>query len=68
MSDAPKANVAASTLKMAYAAYSALGALLLSVNALAEAGGVREALHQEWGDFIAGLAQAQRVHGSGDVG
>lgn len=50
MSDAPKANVAASTLKMAYAAYSkGASALLLSVNALAEAGGVREALHQEWG-------------------
>ena len=50
MTDAPNAKVAASTLKMAYAAYSkGASALLLSVNALAEAGGVREALHQEWG-------------------
>lgn len=49
MTDAPNASVAASTLKMAYAAYSkGASALLLSVNALAEAGGVSEALHQEW--------------------
>lgn len=49
MTDVPNGNVAASSLKMAYAAYSkGASALLLSVNALAEAGGVREALHQEW--------------------
>ena len=36
-------------LKMSYAAYSkGASALLLSVNALAEAGGVTEALHAEW--------------------
>ncbi len=49
MRDDPGAQVAASMLKMAYAAYSkGASALLLSVNALAEAGGVGEALHQEW--------------------
>ena len=42
-------HVAASMLKMSYAAYSkGASALLLSVNALAEAGGVTEALHAEW--------------------
>ena len=67
MSDAPKANVAASTLKMAYAAYSkGTDALLLSVNALAEAGSTGGTASGV-GDFIAGLAQAQRAHGSGDV-
>lgn len=41
--------VSASMLKMAYAAYNkGASALLLSVNALAEAGGVLDALHQEW--------------------
>ncbi len=40
---------AASTLKMAYAAYTkGSSALLLAVNALAEAGGVRDALVAEW--------------------
>jgi hypothetical protein len=42
-------QVAASMLKMSYAAYSkGASALLLSVNALAEAGDVTEALHNEW--------------------
>lgn len=40
---------AASALKMAYAAYTkGSSALLLAVNALAEAAGVTETLHQEW--------------------
>ena len=47
MRDDPDAQVAASMLKMAYAAYSKGAKVLLSVNALAEAGGVGEALHQE---------------------
>ena len=39
----------ASALKMAYAAYTkGSGALLLAVNALAEAAGVAEALYEEW--------------------
>ena len=42
-------QVAASMLKMSYAAYSkGASALLLSVNALAEAGGVADALRSEW--------------------
>ena len=42
-------QVAASMLKMNYAAYSkGASALLLSVNALAEAGGVADALRSEW--------------------
>ena len=48
----------ASTLKMAYAAYTkGSSALLLAVNALAEAGGVREALNQEWAISQQGLGQ-----------
>ena len=47
--DQPDQQVAASMLKMSYAAYSkGASALLLSVNALAEAGGVTEALRSEW--------------------
>ena len=42
-------QMAASMLKMSYAAYSkGASALLLSVNALAEAGGVADALRSEW--------------------
>ena len=42
-------QVAASMLKMSYAAYSkGASALLLSVNALAQAGGVADALRSEW--------------------
>lgn len=42
-------NARASTLKMAYAAYTkGSSALLLMVNALAEAGGVHQELQREW--------------------
>ena len=48
-SDQPYEQVAASMLKMSYAAYSkGASALLLSVNALAEVGGVTKALRSEW--------------------
>ena len=47
--DGGAGHVAASMLKMSYAAYGkGASALLLSVNALAAAGGVTTALHQEW--------------------
>lgn len=52
------AVVQASTLKMAYAAYTkGSSALLLLVNALAEQGGVREALQSEWTISQPGLAE-----------
>ena len=55
-------HVAASMLKMSYAAYSkGASALLLSVNALAEAGGVTEALHAEWALSAHLLKQSQRA-------
>ena len=48
----------ASTLKMAYAAYTkGSSALLLAVNAVAEAGGVREELQREWDVSQKGLRQ-----------
>jgi 3-hydroxyisobutyrate dehydrogenase-like beta-hydroxyacid dehydrogenase len=48
----------ASALKMAYAAYTkGSSALLLAVNALAEAAGVRDALVQEWEISQPGLAK-----------
>ena len=47
--DIGKGKVRASTLKMAYAAYTkGTSALILAVNALAEAGGVRDELVREW--------------------
>ena len=47
--DSATTQVAASMLKMTYAAYSkGTSALLLSVNALAQAGGVTDSLHREW--------------------
>ena len=60
---APEQHVAAAMLKMSYAAYSkGASALLLSVNALAEAGGVTEALHSEWAISAPSLLkQSQRA-------
>lgn len=62
-SRAVEQHVAASMLKMSYAAYSkGASALLLSANALAEAGGVTEALHAEWAISAPSLLkQSQRA-------
>ena len=54
--DIGKGKVRASTLKMAYAAYTkGSSALILAVNALAEAGGVRDELVREWSISQPGL-------------
>ena len=51
-------GVAASALKMAYAAYTTgHSALLLAVNALAQSSGVLESLRTEWAQSLPGLSQ-----------
>ena len=51
-------GVAASALKMAYAAYTkGHSALLLAVNALAQSSGVLESLRTEWAQSLPGLSQ-----------
>ena len=52
--------MAASALKMCYAAYTkGTSALLLALRALAEANGVTEALHTEWNQSQPGVWQTK---------
>ena len=60
------ADTRASALKMAYAAYTkGSGALLLAVNALAEAASVREELEKEWEISQTGLVNRSRAVAKG---
>lgn len=59
-------STAASSLKMAYAAYTkGSSALLLAVNALAEKAGVSEALHAEWAISQPALSQRSELTAKG---